>query len=529
MMSTAHTDTFVRDRLPPREQWPVLSFDRPELQYPSILNCASELLDRPAAVRGHAVAIHAFDGTWSYARLHDTVNRIARVLVEDLGLVPGNRVLLRSANSPMMLASWLAVVKAGGVVVATMPLLRARELKVIVDKAQITLALCSSALLDELDAVREPSCALKRIVTWDGELERLMRDKPGTFAAAPTSQDDPCLLAFTSGTTGQPKATVHFHRDILAIADSFALHILGPRSDDVFAATPPLAFTYGLGASLVFPFRVGASTAILEGGKPEQILEGMERFKVTRLFTAPTAYRALQPAMRPMPWLRSCVSAGEFLPSATSDAWHATTGIRIVDGIGATEMTHIFISAAAADVRAGSTGRAVPGYIACVLDEEHRPVQPGEIGRLAVRGPTGCRYLDDARQSTYVVNGWNLTGDAYRLDGDGYFWYEARTDDMIVSAGYNIAAPEVEAALIEHEAVAECAVVAAADEQRGQVVKAFVVLREPHRSNEELTLQLQAFVKKTVAPYKYPRLIEYVSELPRTATGKLQRFRLRDP
>jgi 2-aminobenzoate-CoA ligase len=514
MFATAHLDTFVRDRLPPRDQWPVFYFDLPELRYPQRLNCASELLDRAAA---NAVAIRSEAGEWSYAKLRATADRLCRVLTEDLRLVPGNRVLLRGVNSPMLCAAWLAVVKAGGIVVATMPMLRTRELQTIVDTAQIGLALCDPELLADLDAVRSAGSPLQRIVTWGGELEASMRDKVESFEAVATLQDDPCLLAFTSGTTGRPKAT-------------FARYLLCPQPDDVFAGTPPLAFTFGLGAELVFPLRFGASTAILRGSKPEQILDGIARFGVTRMFTAPTAYRALlahvgSGAPRAV---RTWVSAGEHLPKATSDAWLAATGQRIVDGIGATEMIHIFVSASGASIRPGSTGLPVPGYRACILDEEYRPVPVHTPGRLAVRGPTGCRYLADPRQTNYVVGGWNITGDTYTMDDQGYLWYQARTDDMIVSAGYNIAGPEIEAVLLEHPAVAECAVVGVPDADRGQIVKAVVVLRDPPQSTAGLTEALQAFVKARIAPYKYPRVVEFARDLPRTATGKLQRFRLRE-
>jgi 2-aminobenzoate-CoA ligase len=533
LASTNHIDTFVRDRLPPAEQWPALHFDLPELNYPAQLNCAAELLDTTTRTNPNAIAIRTAANDWTYAQLSALVNQLCHVLVDDLNVVPGNRVLLRAANSPMLFAAWLAVVKVGAVVVATMPMLRARELQTIVDKAQLSLALCEAGLLAELAAV--PGDTLQRVVAWNersgGELQALLRGKSTSFAAAATGADDPCLLAFTSGTTGQPKATVHFHRDVLAMADTFARYILQPRADDVFAGTPPLAFTFGLGAELIFPLRFGASTAILPGGKPEQIIESVARFGITRLFTAPTAYRAMLPHLTPaqLAQVRSYVSAGEHLPKATSDAWHAATGQRIVDGIGATEMIHIFVSAAGADIRPGATGKAVPGYRACIVDEQMNVVPPGTVGRLAVQGPTGCRYLDDSRQTKYVVNGWNLTGDAYLMDADGYFWYQARTDDMIVSAGYNIAAPEVEAALLEHPAVAECAVIGAADADRGQIVKAFVVLRAPANGNPAMSQILQQFVKDTIAPYKYPRAVEFVDELPRTQTGKLQRFRLKMP
>jgi 2-aminobenzoate-CoA ligase len=526
---SAHVDRFVHDNLPPRARWPRLLFDLAELQYRPILNCSAELLDRAAGERPDAVAIRYHEGSWSFGRLFAAVNQICRVLTEDLDVVPGNRVLLRGANSPMMIAAWLAAVKTGAVVVATMPMLREVELSTIVEKAQVGVALCEYGLVRELEAVRDGNGCLLRIVTWDGELESLMKRKPESFDAVPTAQDDPCLLAFTSGTTGQPKATVHFHRDILAMADTFSRHLLRPQPDDVFAGTPPLAFTFGLGCELVFPFRVGASTAILGGTKPEQVLEGIERHGVTRLFTAPTAYRAMLGILeRPsLASLRSCVAAGENLPRATFDAWQAETGMQIINGIGSTEMMHIFISAAGEDIRPGSTGKAVPGFRARVVDEQMKTLPPGEVGRLAVQGPTGCRYLADERQSRYVIDGWNVTGDAYAMDEYGYFWFEARTDDMIISAGYNIAGPEVEEALLRHPAVAECAVIGAPDEQRGQVVKAVVVLRAGHEPNSQMSAALQNFVKGVIAPFKYPRAIEYVRELPRTSTGKLQRFKLR--
>ena len=529
MNTTAHVDTFVRDHLPPVSQWPEFLFELPELRYPPLLNCAVELLDRHAALHPHALAIRTAEDDWSYGRLKDLVDRLCGVLACDMRVEPGNRVLLRAGNSVMLYAAWLAVARVGAVVVATMPLLRRRELATIVDKARIRHALCEVRLAAELGGLEGPDGRLLTLTWGDGELESRLATQPTGIAAVDTAQDDPCLLAFTSGTTGQPKATVHFHRDVLAMADTFAAHLLSPRPDDVFTGTPPLAFTYGLGAELVFPLRFGAATAVMAGPTPDHLREGITRFGATRVFTAPTAYRALlaQAGTQAFRSVRSFVSAGEHLPRPTFDAWQLATGHRIIDGIGATEMIHIFISASGDDIRPGSTGRAVPGYRARVLDEDDRPAAPGTIGRLAVRGPTGCRYLADERQLGYVRRGWNVTGDAFVVDDEGYFWYQARADDMIVSSGYNIAGPEVEDALLEHPSIAECAVIGVADEQRGQLVKAYVVLRAPRSGDEALTRELQDFVKNAIAPYKYPRQIEYVTALPRTVTGKLQRFRLR--
>ncbi len=534
MAKSGHVDTFARDNLPPRALWPDFKFTLPELQYPERLNCVTEWVDRwVAAGEGGRTCLISPAETLTYAQLNERVNRIANVLTRDLGLVAGNRVLLRGPNNPMMVAAYFAVIKAGGVVVATMPLLRAKELSYPLAKAKIAFALCDARLSDEMEKAKAQSPELEHIVYWGdgaGALETLMR-KPGyeTFAACDTASDDVCLIAFTSGTTGEPKGTMHFHRDMLAICDSYARHVLRAEPTDRFTGSPPIAFTFGLGGLVLFPLRIGASTVLLEQAGPDQLLEAIAKYKITIPFTAPTAYRAMLPklAAHDISSLRKCVSAGESLPKATFEAWHKATGIRILDGIGATEMLHIFIGSPEPEVRAGSTGKPVSGYEACILDADGNVAPLGAIGRLAVRGPTGCRYLADERQRTYVQNGWNVTGDTYLMDADGYFWYQARFDDMIISAGYNIAGPEVEAALLMHAAVAECGVVGAADEDRGQIVKAYVVLRAGHAADAAMTKLLQDHVKAAIAPYKYPRAIEYIAELPKTQTGKLQRFELR--
>ncbi len=528
---SAHVDRFARDNLPPREQWPVFTFDLPALRYPRRMNCATELLDKMVA-GGHAdrPCLIAPAGTWTYRELQRRVDRIATVLTRDLGIVPGNRVLLRAANNPMMVACWFAVTKAGAVAVPTMPLLRAGELAYILDKAQVGLALCDARLEKELAEAAKRAPVLEHIVTFNGgQLEDLMADKADGFAAVDTAADDVCLIAFTSGTTGQPKGTVHFHRDIMAICDTFPPHHLNPGPDDIFCGSPPLAFTFGLGGLVTFPMRVGAASLLLEKASPDLLLQGIQDHRATICFTAPTAYRAMIDMVDryDIASLAKCVSAGEALPKPTWQAFRDKTGIEIIDGIGATELLHIFISASGADIRPGATGRPVPGYQACVLADDGSPAPAGQVGRLAVRGPTGCRYLADERQADYVVDGWNLTGDAYLMDEDGYFWYKARTDDMIISAGYNIAGPEVEAALIAHDAVKECAVVGAPDPERGTIVKAFVVLRDGAAGDDETIKALQDFVKQRIAPYKYPRAVEFVDALPRTETGKVQRFKLR--
>ena len=534
---TAHLDLFARHHLPPRSLWPTLDFrSLPELAYPARVNCAAELLDRVVA-RGdgeRTVFIHA-EGNWTYAKLHETANRIAHVLVEDAGLVPGNRVLLRGPNNPMMAACWFAVLKAGGIVVCTMPLLRSRELSFIIEKAQVSLALCDHRGAADLATAAASSPVLSRIIRFgdDGpeSLEALARTKPGTFTPVPTAADDVALIAFTSGTTGKAKGTMHVHRDVLAICDCFPKYVLKATRDDVFCGSPPFAFTYGLGGILLFPMRIGATTLLLEQATPPHLLEGIRRHGATVCFTAPTAYRAMgQLASRPdLASLQRCVSAGETLPASTFESWRSATGLKIIDGIGATEMLHIFISASEDDIRPGSTGKPVPGYEARVIGDDGEDVPRGEVGRLAVRGPTGCRYLDDhERQRAYVQRGWNITGDSYRIDEDGYFWYQARSDDMIISSGYNLSGPEVENVLLEHPQVRECGVVGVPDADRGQVVKAFVVLREGAEPGLLMEKALQDFVKSQIAPYKYPRQIEFVQKLPRTETGKLQRFRLRD-
>lgn len=537
---SAHVDSFARDRLPPAAAQPEFIFELPELRFPERLNCAVELLDRRNDQGwGARCCLIAPDGTvWTYADLQARANRIAHVLVRDMGLVPGNRVLLRAANSPMLAACWFAVMKAGGIAVGTMPMLRAKELVQIIDKAQVSHALCDAALADELAqaAVAAPVLREVRHFGLDAEcgLEARAARQPDQFVAVDTGADDVCLLAFTSGTTGQPKATMHFHRDLMAACLCFPPHVLRADADDVFIGSPPLAFTFGLGGLLLFPMHLGAATVLLAKASPPDLLAGIARHGATVLVTAPTSYRAMAAAAHERRLsvalggtLRKCVSAGEALPAATRSLWREATGIELIDGIGATELLHIFISADEQHARPGATGLAVPGYRACVVDAQLQPVPTGTVGRLAVKGPTGCRYLDDPRQAQYVQDGWNLTGDAYLQDADGYFIYQSRTDDMIVSAGYNIAGPEVEEALLCHPAVAECAVIGEPDDERGQIVKAFVVLKPGVAGDADCTQALQDFVKAAIAPYKYPRAIEFRDVLPRTETGKLQRFRLR--
>jgi 2-aminobenzoate-CoA ligase len=536
---TAHLDTFARDRLPPAELQPEFIFDLPQLHYPERINCAAELLDRAVFEHGwgERTAIHGAAGTLSYAELLGAANRIARVLTEDMGLVPGNRVLLRAPNNAMLAACWFAVIKAGGIVVTTMPLLRAKELTDVIVKAQISHALCDARLAEELEIARGACPTLTRLSNFNGDaatqaldsLEQRMAAKPASFGNIDTARDDICLIAFTSGTTGKPKGTMHFHRDVMAICDCFPRSTLKLEASDIVCGTPPLAFTFGLGGMLLFPLRVGAATLLVEKLTPDLLLQTVQDRKVTVLFTAPTFYRMMagQAGQFDTASLRKCVSAGEALPVATRQLWQEATGIRVIDGIGATEMLHIFISHTEDEVRPGATGKPIPGYRACILDADGKPLPAGSVGRLAVKGPTGCRYLDDPRQATYVSHGWNITGDAYLMDADGYFFYQARTDDMIVSAGYNIGGPEVEDCLLAHPAVAECGVVGVPDAERGQVVKAFVALKAGYNPDAAMARALQDHVKNNLAPYKYPRLIEFRSAMPRTETGKLQRFRLR--
>ncbi len=534
MASTAHIDCFARDNLPPRDQWPELLFERPELQFPQRLNCATAILERQAlGPGGSRPALLTPEATWSYRDLLQQANRIAHVLAEDMGLVPGNRVLLRSPNNLLMAACWFAALKAGAVPVPTLPMLRAAELVQVLRKAEISHALCDSRLRDELEAAR-PQCPALRCIGYfggdaEGSVERVARDKPAEFTNVATAADDVALIAFTSGTTGVPKGTMHFHRDVIATCEGFPRHIAGLRSGDLVAGSPSIAFTYGLGGLLHFPLYAGAASLLVEQYTPQTLLETLARSHVTVLFTGPTMVHALaeHAGDYDLKHLRTCISAGEALPVPTREAWERATGVRIIDGIGSSEMLHIFISAAGKDIRPGATGKPIPGYRAAVLDGAGEPCPPGVVGRLAVKGPTGCRYLADSRQSEYVRGGWNLTGDAYLVDEDGYYFYQSRTDDMIISAGYNIAGPEIESSLLTHPAVADCAVVGWPDDKRGEIVKAYVVLRQGHAADAALARALQDFVKQRIAPYKYPRAIEFMPSLPRTETGKLQRYMLR--
>lgn len=528
--TTAHVDTTAAEGLPPEEQQPTFLFDLPDVQYPARLNCGVELLDATIERFGaDRPCLLSSEDAWSYGQTRDRVDRIARVLVEDHGVVPGNRVLLRGPNNPMLVACWLAVMKVGAVAVTTMPLLRPQELRPIIVRSTPTVALCDHRFTEDL-VVADPDLP---VLHFGGnaadDLVAIMQAKDGGFQAVDTAADDVALIAFTSGTTGEPKGCMHLHRDVLAIADTFSKHVIQPGPDDVFTGSPPLAFTFGLGQLVIFPLRAGASALLLERGSPPLLAEAIAEHGATICATAPTAYRAmLNLEDLDLGSLRRGISAGETLPSSTWEAFHERTGLKLIDGIGATELLHVFISAADEDIRPGATGKPVPGFEACILDAEGQPVPDGTLGRLAVRGPTGCRYFDDPRQTDYVQHGWNLTGDMFIRDEDGYFWYQSRSDDLIISSGYNIAGPEVEDALLSHDLVAEAAVVGRPDEDRGAIVTAFVVLREDADPSDTLARELQEHVKGQLAPYKYPRQVTFLDELPRTGTGKLQRFKLRE-
>ncbi|WP_375461691.1 AMP-binding protein [uncultured Enterovirga sp.] len=533
MTPFAHLDTFARDHLPPPEQWPVMLTDHPAYRYPERLNCVVPLLDRWVE-EGRADAPCLFSPTenLTYRELQERVNRLCNVFVHEFGMVPGNRLFLRAANNPWMVATYLAGLKAGLVVVATMPLLRAKEIAYPINKAKIAVALCDGTLADEMEKARSATPGLERVVYWgnggEHSLERLVQRASPDFTAVDTAADDICLIAFTSGTTGEPKGCMHAHRDMLAVCDGFSQMVLRPEPSDRFIGSAPLAFTFGLGIVL-FPMRIGGSFVVVEKAGPDDLLPAIAQFRATICFTAPTAYRAMIPRLpgHDISSLRKCVSAGETLPKSTWEAWRDATGIRLIDGIGGTEVLHIYISATEDEIRPGSTGKAIPGYEAKIVDPEGRDLPPGTVGRLALRGPVGCRYLDDPRQQLYVQHGWNLPGDSFSQDEDGYFWYQARSDDMIVSAGYNIAGPEVEAALLTHPAVAECGVVGAPDPERGQIVMAYVVAAPGHAPDPALAKALQEHVKAEVAPYKYPRAVAFLDALPKTSSGKLQRVELR--
>jgi len=534
---SGHVDDFSRRSLPPLEQWPALLLDRPEFQYPDYLNAAVELTDRIVEKGfGDRIALIGNGRQRTYKELADWSNRLAHALVEDYGVKPGNRVLIRSGNNPALVAAWLAATKAGAVVVNTMPMLRAGELTKIVDKAEIALALTDSRIADELVACAKTSRFLKQVVNFDGtsnhdaELDRVALNKPVRFNAVKTGRDDVALLGFTSGTTGEPKATMHFHRDLMIVADGYAREVLNVTEDDVFVGSPPLAFTFGLGGLAIFPLRFGATATLLENASPPEMVKIIETYKATVCFTSPTAYRAMMAAMdkgADLSSLRLAVSAGETLPAPVFESWTQKTGKTILDGIGSTELLHIFITNRVGDAAAGTTGRPVSGYEAKIVDDDMNELPDGAVGKLAVRGPTGCRYLADTRQSNYARDGWNLTGDSFVRDANGRLCFVARSDDMIVSSGYNIAGPEVEAALLSHPSVAECGVVGAPDEARGMIVKAYVVLTGGALGDAALAQTLQDHVKQTIAPYKYPRAVEFVAQLPKTETGKLRRFALR--
>lgn len=528
---SAHIDTFCRDNLPPSQQWPELLFTLPGLRYPERLNCAEALLDASVARYGaDRPCLLTGAATWTYGDLLRRVNQTARVLSEDLGLVPGNRVLLRGPNNPWLIAAWFAVLKAGGVAITTMPMLRSSEIGALAELAKPDFAVCDHRYTTDLAAAVPGVPTVVYGGSSEDDLISRSESKHPSFTAVATAADDVALLAPTSGTTGIPKVTAHFHRDVLAINDTFGRHVLAARPDDIVTGTPPLGFTFGLGGLAIFPLSAGAAVLLIERATPDGLADVIADHGVTTLFTAPTMYRSLLATGKnqALTSLRTCVSAGEHLPATVWEDFHTATGVKIVDGIGCTELLHIFISTAPDRIRPGSTGQVVPGYQAAVLDERGRPVPDGVAGRLAVKGPTGCRYISDERQRDYVIDGWNITGDTYICDADGYYWYQARSDDLIVSSGYKIAGPEVEQALLGHPDVLEVGVVAAPDSLRQSIVKAYVVLRNGVSPGPDKAAELQDFTKQAIAPYKYPRSIEFVDSLPRTLTGKMQRYLLRE-
>lgn len=526
-----YEDNFAHDSLPGLDLQPDYVFlDLPQFNRLEFLNCVEELLDNHIKEgRGHNVCIRTFEETWTYQDLFEKANQIAHVLVDDLGLVSGNRVLLRSANNPMMVACWYAVLKAGGIVVATMPLLRSKELTTIIDCAEISIALCDSELKEEMNAVKSPF--LKKTNFYrNGDLEVFMQSKPKTFSNFHSKADSVALIGFTSGTTGLPKMTAHYHKDILNICEAFPQYSLQPTQDDIFIGSPPIGFTFGLGGLVLFPMYFGASTFLIEKPSPDLLLKAIDEHKVSICFTAPTAWRILTTKLNEynISSLRKCVSAGETLPLQVWNDWYETTGLKIIDGIGATEMLHIFISSNEQNMKPGATGVAITGYEAKIIDADGNEVARNEPGRLAVRGITGCKYLNrEEKQKEYVEKGWNITGDIFRQDEEGYFHFVARGDDMIISSGYNIAAIEVESVLLTHEHVLECAVVGLPDEERGMIVTAYVVLKDYNQASNQLAKEMQDWFKVNAAPYKYPRLLYFVEALPKTETGKIQRFKLK--
>lgn len=530
-----YQDNFAHLHLPPEELQPDYICNHPDFQFPEMLNCVDKLLDNHIKEgRGNTVAIRTFTETWTYQDLYDKSNQIAHVLVEDMGFVSGNRVLIRSANNPMFVACWFAILKAGGIVVATMPLLREKELSVMTESAEISHAFCDIRLIDEMQMVQSPF--LKKICTFDGsnenpsELETLMASKPKTFSNFHTLSTSICLIGFTSGTTGKPKMTSHYHKDILLICEAFPKYSLQPTPNDIFTGSPPLGFTFGLGGLVLFPFYYGASTFLIEKPSPELLLKAIEEFKITICFTAPTAWRIITSKVNEfnVSSLRKCVSAGEALPLKVWEDWYYATGLKIIDGIGSTEILHIFISSNEENMRKGATGLPIRGYEAMIVDADGNELEANEPGRLAVRGITGCKYLNsEDKQKEYVQNKWNITGDIFRKDKDGYFWFVARGDDMIISSGYNIAAIEVESVLLVHDAIAECAVVGLPNEERGMLVCAYIVLKDQSLASEVYAKSIQDWFKEVAAPYKYPREIHFVEQLPKTETGKIQRFKLK--
>jgi len=525
-----YTDNFAHDNLPSIDLQPDYLCDLPQFQHPEMLNCVERLLDNHIKKgNGDAVCIRTFEESWTYNNLFEKANQIAHVFIDDLGLVSGNRVLLRSANNPMMVACWFAVLKAGGIVVSTMPLLRSKELTTIIDCAEISIAISDSDLADEMNQVESKFLKITSFFR-NGDLDKLTQYKPKNFENYHSKADSVCLIGFTSGTTGLPKMTAHYHKDILNICEAFPVYSLQPTKDDIFIGSPPLGFTFGLGGLVLFPMYFGASTFLIEKPSPDLLLKAIQEYKVTICFTAPTAWRVLTTKLNEfnVSSLRKCVSAGETLPLQVWHDWYDATGLKIIDGIGSTEILHIFISSNEENMIPGATGLPILGYEAKIIDENGNELPINESGKLAIKGITGCKYLNrEEKQKEYVQNGWNITGDIFKKDDNGYYWFVARGDDMIISSGYNIAAIEVESVLLTHEDILECAVVGLPDEERGMLVCAHIVLKDNNKASVEFKKTIQQWFKQVAAPYKYPRVINFIESLPKTETGKIQRFKLK--